>query len=332
MVKNRDYRIDNVRAIAMICIILAHCVAPSSINNLRSFDVITLVFLSGLVFNVNRTYDFNTYESSMKRRFIRLFLPTSIYIVLMSFFQFIIYKVAGRSELLNVKTIINSFLLCENSIGYVWIMKVYFVNFLMSPLFVILIKKIKHIWQYLILISVWFFVYICCLNFYGVNAEHSYIAWILIHEWFLCCMFYLLIGLDSIFYKMNDIWRKYGILFWGIVFIETCFIYKNGFYFSPAIDKRPPGIQYLTYGMLITYLLMKLIPNKESRLFTYISVNSMDIYYCHTFVVFMMSCIQSILKINGNYFWAVQFVIAFFGSLLICNCLNIVKKKIASNK
>lgn len=44
MVKNRDYRIDNVRAIAMICIILAHCVAPSSINNLRSFDVITLVF------------------------------------------------------------------------------------------------------------------------------------------------------------------------------------------------------------------------------------------------------------------------------------------------
>ena len=52
MVKNRDYRIDNVRAIAMICIILAHCVAPSSINNLRSFDVITLVFLSGLVFNV----------------------------------------------------------------------------------------------------------------------------------------------------------------------------------------------------------------------------------------------------------------------------------------
>ena len=141
--KNRDYRIDNVRAIAMICIILAHCVAPSSINNLRSFDVITLVFLSGLVFNVNRTYDFNTYESSMKRRFIRLFLPTSIYIVLMSFFQFIIYKVAGRSELLNVKTIINSFLLCENSIGYVWIMKVYFVNFLMSPLFVILIKKLS---------------------------------------------------------------------------------------------------------------------------------------------------------------------------------------------
>lgn len=328
MVKNRDYRIDNVRAIAMICIILAHSVAPLSINNLRSFDVITLVFLSGLVFNVNRTYDLKTYRSSIKRRFKRLFLPTSIYIVLMSFFQFIIYKVAGRSELLNAKTIINSFLLCENSIGYVWIMKVYFINFAMAPLFVILIKKIKHVWQYLIIIPVWFFLYITCLNCYRVNADHSYITWILIHECFLCCMFYSLIGLDSLFYKMNNIWRKYGILFWGIVFIGTCFFYKNGFYFSPAIDKRPPGIQYLAYGMFITHLLMKLVPNKKFKFLTYISANSMDIYYGHTFVVFMMSCVQSLLKINSNYFWIVQFVVAFLGSLLICNCLSILKKEI----
>ena len=46
---HRNYKVDNVRAIAMLCIILAHCEAPLIINNFRSFDVITLVFLVALL-------------------------------------------------------------------------------------------------------------------------------------------------------------------------------------------------------------------------------------------------------------------------------------------
>ena len=44
MIKIRENKVDNIRAIAMICIVLAHCGAPLIINNFRVFDVITLVF------------------------------------------------------------------------------------------------------------------------------------------------------------------------------------------------------------------------------------------------------------------------------------------------
>ena len=48
-IMTRDYKIDNIKAIAMMLIILAHCEFPLQVNNARSFDVITLVFMSTLV-------------------------------------------------------------------------------------------------------------------------------------------------------------------------------------------------------------------------------------------------------------------------------------------
>lgn len=326
--KIRDYRIDNVRAIAMFCIILAHCRLPAILNNLRSFDVIALVFLSSYVINVDKTYDFKSYKDGIVRRAKRLFIPTSVFIVMMSIFQFIIYKVAGRNDLLTIKTVLNSFLLCEDSIGYVWIMKVYFVNFAMAPLLVTLVKKIKHIWEYVMLLSISFFSYWGCLSLYNVNIQHSYFEWIFVNEWILCCMFYLIIGLDANYYKINNLWNKYSIIFWTIVLLGTCFFYKNCMYFAPATDKRPAGIQYLAYGLVITYFLLKIMPNKEIKIFKWISINSMEIYYSHTFFVFVMSCIQSILKIENAFFWILEFAVALIGALLVSKCIENTRLKL----
>ena len=328
VIKIRDYKIDNVRAIAMLCIILAHCGPPSILNNLRSFDVITLVFLSSYVINVNKIYDFKSYKEGIGRRAKRLFVPTGVFIVGMSIFQFVIYKIAGRNDLLTTKTVLNSFLLCENSIGYVWIMKVYFVNFAMTPLLIMLVKKIKHIWQYLMLVLIYFFTYLVCLNCYNVSIQHSYITWIFVNEWILCCMFYLIIGLDAIYYKINDLWNKYSIIFWTSILLGTCFFYKKCIYFAPAADKRPAGIQYLAYGLAITYFLLKIIPNKEIRFFRWISINSMEIYYSHTFFVFIMSCIQSILKIDNELFWILRFAVALIGALLVSKCIENTRLKL----
>ncbi len=328
MIGDRNYKIDNVRAIAMICIVLAHSGAPLVVNNFRSFDVIALVFLSSVVININKTYDFKSYKSSITKRMKRLFVPTGIFVVLMTIFQFIAYRIAGRYELLTLKTVINSFLLCENSIGYVWIMKVYFVNFAIAPFLIVLAKKLKYIWQYVLFVLIWMLIYIGCLVCYNINSQHSYVDWILINEWLLCCMFYLVIGLDAIYYKVNDMWKKYGIAFWGIVFIGTCFFYKKDMYFSPAMDKRPAGIQYLAYGMLITYILLKLVPDKEIKCFKWISMNSMEIYYTHTFVIFGISCVQSILKLDSDFFWILQFFMALVGALCISKCISFLKLQV----
>lgn len=325
---NRNYRVDNIRAIAMLCIILAHCGAPLIINNFRSFDVITLVFLSSFVVNINKLCDCTQYKKEILKRSKRIFVPTFMFIILMSLLQFIVYMSVGRSDLFTINNFINSLLLCENSVGYVWIMKVYFMNFVLILLLGPIIKKIKYIWQYIFLILVFILLYFGCLNLYYNEPSHSYLSWILINEWFLCCFFYLIVGIDAIYFKLHENWKKYGLYFWMILLLITLFFYHQYFWFAPTLDKRPAGLQYLAYGMTITYLLFKVVPNKKLEFFNYISINSMEIYYSHTFIIFFTSCFQNIIGINSKFLWILQFFIAFAGSICISKYLKAINNKI----
>ncbi len=326
MIKIRENKVDNIRAIAMICIVLAHCGAPLIINNFRVFDVITLVFLSSYIIDINILYEFNSYKKNVCKRIIRLFKPTIIFIIVMGIIQFFVYKFAGRNELLTFDKILNSFLLCENSIGYVWIIKVYLVNFIMSPFLIKIIKVIKYTWLYTIVLLILYFIYILFIIFCQNKNEYSYLSWVIINEWGLCCMFYLIVALDAIYFKVDLFWKKYGIIFWLIIFTGSCLFYKSSFYFAPALDKRPAGIQYLAYGMLITHLLFKIVKNRENKFFRWISSNSMEIYYVHTFFIFVMSCIQVFFKINNKFFWIIQFFITFIGTVATLKKVEILKK------
>ena len=61
-VKERDYKIDILRFIAIICIILSHTKPPETIFLLRNFDVTLMVMIMGASFylsnnNKNINYD-----------------------------------------------------------------------------------------------------------------------------------------------------------------------------------------------------------------------------------------------------------------------------------
>ena len=44
----RDNKIDYVRALCSLTVIIAHVSAPAWINDIRSFDVVALVLISGM--------------------------------------------------------------------------------------------------------------------------------------------------------------------------------------------------------------------------------------------------------------------------------------------
>ena len=185
MKKKRDSTIDNMRGIAMMCIVLAHCGAPLEVNNIRVCDVITLVFLSSYVINVNEIFNYQIYKQRVMKRIKRLLAPTFLFIIIMFCTQLIIYNVARRRDLISLSKVINSFLLCENSLGYVWIMKVYIVNYLFYPLRIIVLKKFKYMWQYIITISCLFAAYMECVHKYNSINSESYLLWILVEQWLL---------------------------------------------------------------------------------------------------------------------------------------------------
>lgn len=49
--KQRDSSVDIMRAIGLLCVILAHINPPSLLLQIRSFDVPLMLFVSGLVYS-----------------------------------------------------------------------------------------------------------------------------------------------------------------------------------------------------------------------------------------------------------------------------------------
>lgn len=52
--KSRDHRVDWIRAICSLTIILAHVGAPSMVNQIRTFDVVSLVLCPGYQCHIHK--------------------------------------------------------------------------------------------------------------------------------------------------------------------------------------------------------------------------------------------------------------------------------------
>lgn len=328
-IMTRDYKIDNIKAIAMMLIILAHCEFPLQVNNARSFDVITLVFMSTLVVNPKYIINKEAFKRKLPKRIKRLLVPTIIFSVCMIIFQWGVYTRVGRLDLLSLKTIVNTFLLCEDSIGYVWVIKIFLINFLCMPLIYYIVKRWKGLFYHIVILLGSCILYVILFLVYKKFLSENYLCWIIFHEWILCGLLYLIVAYEAFYFKNVIQWKKYNIFYWSIILAITILVYRN---FSPALDKRSFGIQYLAYSMIVTYLLLKIVPNKRNRICVWISKNSMAIYYIHTFFIFILGNGRSVLNIQSIYFSIFEWFITALGSCVLVGLYNRIKSKFMQKK
>lgn len=248
--------------------------------------------------------------------------------VIYSVIQFVAYKVAGRAELFGMRQIINSLLLCEDSVGYVWIMKVYFLNFLLLPLMYNISDRMKTFWKKILTVAVLIVAYLFLLLCYKTIIPHNYYSWVLIEEWLICIFAYSLVGLDAVFAKTCERWEKYGCLFWGfLLFITISHGLKTGVVFNPAAGKRPPNLQYISFGLVATHLLKIIVPNTRVRILEWISKESLGLYLLHPIFVLGLNTINSIKP--GTIFSLFEIkwcVITVCSCCTLWLCLNIVKR------
>lgn len=124
----RNIRIDFLRALGLAMIVLAHISPPALIMQLRNFDVPLMVLVSGMSFGLS--YQQEPYASYLWKRIKRLVFPVWIFLTL--YFCFITLLDLPL-ETLTPNRILGSYFLV-NGIGYVWIIKVFLLVALVSPL------------------------------------------------------------------------------------------------------------------------------------------------------------------------------------------------------
>lgn len=129
--KQRDLGIDLLRAIGLLCIILAHVNPPHLLWELRSFDVVMMVCISTISYTEYSKPQ--PYLKYLKGRIKRLLFPTWEYILLLGAVFYIISLITNTPTPFPLKTIVIG-LITFHGIGYLWIIRVFLYNAFINPL------------------------------------------------------------------------------------------------------------------------------------------------------------------------------------------------------
>lgn len=309
--KNRDIAIDTCRILGTLLVMLAHVIIPTFLSEIRSFDVILLVIVSGICFN--GSVDYGRY---IWKRIKRLVFPTWILLVLLFTCAYIVCILLNRAQVYSFTQIWRSFLFLEGSIGYIWIVRVYLAIAIINPI----LNRFNRIISPLIFLVVINLVVISFSLFSSQNQDLMYY----VHEAVIYC-FIAFWGtkLKSLEQKPKEQFMVITIVFSLVGFTIT--LITNGFH--PNSYKYPPVAQYVYYGFLISVLLiaflkrvnLDVIPEKIKIILSYWSTKSFTLYLVHIFVLSMMNSVFDAMNLTIHWaaFYVALIVISMIGVFLI---------------
>ena len=283
LLQKRDPSIDLLRFIGLTMIILAHIGLSRSTSllfQLRSFDVPLMVFTSGLAFSGRNT---GAYLPFIGKRTLRLIVPVYIFVAAYILLNPILSG-WGLVDEYSAKVIAGTFMLRLNpSIGYVWIIRVFLIVMLVTPLLLKLDKSIKRDWMCFALIVLVLLTQQLLVNWLKPMKGNWFIQ-----DWVLYILGYsavFLWGLRARKASGAAAYASLAILAAGMVVYAFHMHSEYGTVMRLQATKYPPGLYFLMWGMLISGVLWFSrkwwTPLMDNRLFIFIGRNTIWIYLWH---------------------------------------------------
>jgi len=325
--KSRDVRLDLLKVVGLAAIILAHTAPPAVIHNIRAFDVPLMVMVSGVLFSYGlkgREYAYGRY---LARRIPRLLLPTWIFLCIFFAVAFVIFTAAGRSFPYTGEDMLGSFELTTfKGIGYVWIIRVFLLIAIVSPLILQLYKICGKKDSFLAVISVIYIFYEAALYLGG--GMSYFMDEIFFYALPYGCIFGLGLHLPSM--KVSSIFNL-------SVFFMTIFLIVGGYYYYAGAPlyittyKYPPRILFVAYTSsvsLILYLLAMRFELKNDilrRVVVFMSSSSLWIYLWHILIKSYWDLI-----VKSSVPGADKFYIAFIVFIVMASVITYMQKTLVT--
>lgn len=294
---NREDSIDVLRGIGLLCIILAHVGPPGILFQIRNFDVPLMVLLAGSAFLISsQNKPKPRYIEYVKRRIVRLVIPTWIFLSMFFIFTLITSLVTHKPYPFSSYKILSSFLLLSG-IGYVWIIRIFFLVSLIAPFTLFHYKASNNIIR-----KTYFAVFVVYVIYevlfrYFPSTDQEVLNVILDDIFYVIipygCIFFL--GTRLFVMKANNLLIASIISF--LLFLAYVFIlYKlNGHFIATQKYKYPPTAYYSLYAMSVSIGLYWLsrtkiyshIPGKNPVAF--LGRSSLWIYLWHILILYLIS-------------------------------------------
>lgn len=317
--EKRDSTIDLLRVLGTFLVILAHVKIPKFISEIRTFDVVLLVFISGMSLKYASHKQYFTY---IKKRAKKLLFPAWITVSIILLCLFIGGKIVGPFSILNWRYVVHSYLLIDaNSIGAVWIVKVYLLIALLTPIIGYIEKKVDNS---AILIGGGYFTIIIFSFLVNVTPKCTFIQ-----EYVIYAVQYSIVALMGLrFVKRKKSGTILGII--SFLILVICIIVTG--LFEPSAFKYPPQIYYISYGLLCSVILYNTVNHLQKYIIIekqgviWLSTHSFSIYICHIYYLWLFFVLGK-LGIRVNYiFEFVILIIASVGQTMILENLKGRKK------
>ena len=319
--KKRISYINFLKFIGITCIIIAHSGAPSWLMMLRSFDVPLMVILSAFLcaksFKKNKGNNLSISDYYIKR-VKRLVVPTWLFLII--YFS-LSYISTGHSY--DFQYYIASFCLTRYGIGYVWIILIYLYSSLLIPLY----SKIKTYKASVVCVIAVYILYEI-LYYFKVGTNNA-----IVDTTFYYIVPYGVLTYLGYYYSHAKRPHKTGIILISFVLFVTMGIYywiKTGAPQLVQIAKYPARIYYLSFGIMVSSILLQICEKVELKIFDsnfvrYISEHSMWIYLWHILVLTLYNAI------GLPQIWYIKFSTVYFTSVFIVfvfnKILDLVKNK-----
>lgn len=312
----RDYKIDVMRFVGTLLVIFAHVDPPLLIRNIRTFDVVMLVFISGMTYMYNRR---ETYLKYFIKRVKKLLIPTYLTITFIFLISYIVCSILNRPQLYSIITIVNSYLLTDNGIGYIWITKVYLLIALVSPLLSKIVRTIKNDLCFFVVSAFIYAIYYFCfikIQNSGSSILRDYLSYLLPYS--IIVMFGMRCVINSQF--LNRLISFSSNLFVILLIFELA----RGNGFQPNSFKFPPLPYYLLYGLSVGSILYKILPNKENVIISWISKNSFKIYLIHIIMLLAINLFIDVMNARFLDNYIIKYVVVLVCSLFALQILNLI--------
>jgi fucose 4-O-acetylase-like acetyltransferase len=287
---NRDLKIDILRVTGLLLIMLAHVSPPFLLFQFRTFDVPLMVFVSGLSYLAagKNNVGFISYVLSRVKR---LLFPLWCFL---TFFFLLVYLFGAQNILnINLSKIFYSYAML-GGIGYVWVIRVFLMIAILSPLYVGVSKCLNDVqiifYSYVvILISS---LLAMCVKEYTHGVVFFTFTEVIIPAISYGVLFIIGCRFNSFSIKNKVIFFMLGVL--SIFLIEIFSMYSSGKWIFPQDYKYPPSFLYIFYSFVlisIFYLLSNCLASelknnvRARAVLVFISSNTIWLYFLHIPVV-----------------------------------------------
>lgn len=319
-VVKRDERIDVLRAIGLLAIVLAHVHPPDIVFQMRNFDVPLMVMVSGAAFGAAVSKrPAAGYFSYLGARVFRLVIPTWIFLSVFFVAALVASSVLSRPYPFTIEEVAGSFGLMTG-IGYVWVVRVLLLVAIVAPVIDHIDSRPSERKLFLALLIGVYCVYELCVWLILPSVPETSALRFALRE-VVCYM----IPYGGIFWLGKNVYLEDrrnlailgGISFFIFASFAVYYVWTIGRFIPSQVCKYPPTLYYLAYAVSVCFFAYYFVStNSFLKLavragFVFLGRSSLWIYLWHILILFGVQ-----LGCEGANF-AIKFVVVLMGATVI---------------